>query len=206
MARAVAVAASIAVVVATEAYDAVTLTEGNHNYFTIILGVLFPLLLASVVLLATSQLDVLLCFSALFWSVVDDVPVDFDWPRLSGFPPGVTHEAMQIVIYVLSLAFMSAFLWSALRGSKADFRQTVVSIALGALALLISYADDIPLNFINDMVNDQWYQIYTLEHIVGAAVAALTIFVATSQHRSGGARDRVQQVGIKASQMAQAGP
>jgi hypothetical protein len=114
-------------------------------------------------------------FVALFVSVVDDAPIVFDWPRLTGFPPGVSHYAMQVYLYEISIAFFLLSFGLAVWRYRTSFPRSLLAFVLIFISFVMSYADDIPLNFIKKMVIQDWYALDTVEHVTSTVLFGLAL-------------------------------
>jgi len=164
--RLLAVAATSAVVVATEVYYALTLTSISHPFSVVIFGVGVPLAVGCILLLATSQLVPMLGFVAIFLSVVDDSPILFDWPRFNSFLPWLSHYWMQIDLYVVSAIFLIASVGIVLWRSRPGWRKALLVFFLALLTFGFCYADDVPLRFVKDAFSRYYYPLYGLEHLL----------------------------------------
>lgn len=174
-----AVGATLASVIGSQTYYAITLTPYNHTSSTVIFGVFLPLLIGCVLLAITGQHVLLFGFVSLFLSVVDDIPVLFDWPRLTGIPPGVSHDAMQVYIYELSAVFLLASFCVIIWRNRPGWRRALISFALIMGVFLLSFADDLPSSAIATYADQAWYQLYALEHLASLAAFYFAILVSS---------------------------
>ena len=83
----------------------------DFDLSTLLAGVVIPLSLGVVVLLAARRRVMLLVFVAYFWSLVDDKPVNFDsvltWPEVTRFHPAGPHIFMEVLLHLLTLLFLA---------------------------------------------------------------------------------------------------
>jgi len=172
-----ALAAAIAVVLITQVYYALTLGSSPHSFWVVVYGVEIPLGLGCILLLATGQLVTTLGYAAIFLSVVDDYPVLFDWPRFNSFLPWLSHDSMQVILYIASFVLLAGATGVTLWRSRRGWRVAIACVLLMLLTFGFCYADDIPAAFMNTLVNQYWYELDALEHIASAAVFGFMLFI-----------------------------
>jgi len=181
--RVSALLGSAAVVIVSQIYFSQVLTPYNHDFSTIIFGVFVPLILGCALLSLTRQWVAMLAYVGFLFAVVDDVPVLFDWPRLTGFPPGVSHADMQVYLYILSLAFLMSSISLSLAKSHPSKRAILLSYLLTLFAFFSSYFDDVPLEIVKTYVTKAWYQLDIVEHLVALSIFALALLVSRGKLR-----------------------
>ena len=164
-------------VLVSQAYYAVTLTPYNHTLSTVVFGVFLPLLLGCLLLAATGQWVNLLAYVGLFLSVVDDIPVLFDWPRLSGFPPGVSHFEMQIWLYILTGLLLIGSTTLALLESNGNPKIVAKAYLLTLLAFCLCFIDDLPLAIVDYYTNSAWYPFDILQHLGAVLFLGLALTI-----------------------------
>jgi hypothetical protein len=119
----------------------------------------------------------MLGFVALFIPIVDDAPIDFDWPRLTGFPPGLFHYTMQVYLYEASIAFFLLSFGLAVWRYHPDVLRSLLAFVLVFFSFIAGYAGDIPLKSIRNIVARNWYALYTVDHVTATIVFGLAVLV-----------------------------
>ncbi len=146
---------------------------------TLLVGVIFPLAFGSIVLSVRKNWVFLYAFIAYFWSLVDDKPVQFDsvltWPEVTRFHPATPHIFMEIVLHILTVAFLYLAVREALKGTNLNASKAFKVFLLTSVAFILSYAQNIPLAAIQAIVIDQWFPLDLLEHIASLAFLYLAV-------------------------------
>jgi hypothetical protein len=123
---------------------------------TLLVSVVLPLVLGSAIFLVRRNRTLLYAFLGLFWAVVDDRPVFFDsvltWPEITRFHPFIPRLIMNIVIHALSILFLYLMIRQSIKGTGAGLRRAWTVVLLVCIAFAYAYAQNIPLPFIQDVV------------------------------------------------------
>lgn len=159
------------------------------NFVIFVESVLIPIILASVAFLTGRMRILWFAFMAYIWSVTDDAPVYLDsiftWPEVTS---GFQHMFLEVLLHLLTLLFMSLALEEAFKlrrerilveepfrsanrkiSTKIGKRRLLVIISFTLLALISSYAQNLPLAFLESISGEAWYRLDILEHIISIA-------------------------------------
>ena len=162
----------------------------NFDASTLLAGVVFPLAFGSAVLLATNQRIALFVFVAYFWSIVDDGPVFFDsvltWPEVTRFHPATPHIFLEVLLHALTLLFMALAVREALKGTRPALPRVLGIVLLTSAAFILSYAQNIPVDAVQTVVQQEWYQLDVAEHAGSLVVLAVAILIAMMKENLGG--------------------
>jgi hypothetical protein len=146
---------------------------------TLLAGVLLPLVLGSAILYVTKERVLLFAFLAYFWSLVDDKPVQFDsvltWPEVTRFHPATPHIFMEVVLHVLTIAFLYLAVREGLKGTALTQAKALKVSLLTLAAFVLSYAQNIPLDALQTFVTQDWYALDLVEHVVSLAFLYLAL-------------------------------
>ncbi|MGD0637245.1 MAG: hypothetical protein ABSA72_04320 [Nitrososphaerales archaeon] len=171
------VLASLWYVYQNQAFDATTLLG----------GVVLPLAFGSAVLFVAKQRIALFAFLALFWSLIDDAPVNFDsvltWPEVTRTHPAGPHDFMEILLHLLTIVFLCLALREALKGTSFTEEKALSISLLTAAAFVLSYAQNLPLDALRTVVENDWYQLDLAEHL--ASIFFLYVAVRLAMRPSG---------------------
>ena len=151
----------------------------NFDASTLAVGVIIPLGFGAAVFLATRQRVALFVFLAYFWSLVDDKPVQFDsvltWPEVTRFHPAGPHIFMEVVLHVLTIAFLVLAAREALKGSRLSPSSMVGVWLLVLVAFVLSYAQNLPVDSIQTLATYDWYPLNLGEHVASLAFLYLAL-------------------------------
>ena len=165
----VALAATQVYVGYNQAFDASTLA----------VGVVFPLAVGVLALVLSGQRILLWAYLGVFWSVVDDGPVYFDsvftWPEVTRFHPALPHLALEVALHVVTALFLVVFVVEARRGSSAGAGRRAAAYAAVVLAMVATYAQNIPLDAVQGVVETSWYYLDVGEHLAAVALLAAAL-------------------------------
>lgn len=154
---------------------------------TLMIGVVFPFVFGSSLLLLGRKRVLFFVFSAYFWSLVDDAPVHFDsvltWPEVTHYQPIVPYFMDYVLLAVVLSSFYLAVRES-LKGKRTTPKEKVLYGVLTLLVFGLSYIQDIELNPVREIVAGYWYQLDLVEHIASAMVLLLVLKMAQSRHDS----------------------
>jgi len=158
----------------------------TYDITTLAVGVLVPLFVGVVLLGFTKQPVLLLAYLAYFWSIIDDAPVYFDsvftWPEVTRFNPALPHYTLEILLHAGTLAFMVLSFRQSAGRNGIVFKTTAASYALLVGAFVLAYAQNIPVNQIQTIVDSSWYLLDGVEHLGSVFLFALALWLA-SHHR-----------------------
>jgi len=170
--------ASLLYVYLYPAYDATTL----------LVGVILPLAFGSIVFAAIKKWVFLFAFLAYFWSLVDDKPVQFDsvltWPEVTRFHPSGPHIFMEFVLHALTIIFLSLAVIEGLKGTSLNVQKALKVFLLTLVAFVLSYAQNIPLDAVQSIVTQDWFQLDIIEHLASVLVFFFAIREAMKRKRS----------------------
>jgi hypothetical protein len=140
-----------------------------YDATTLLVGVIVPLAFGCILLAVRKNWVFLFAFLAYFWSLVDDKPVSFDsvltWPEVTRFHPAGPHIFMEIVLHLLTIAFLYLAIREALKGAYLNTSKVLKVSLLTFVAFGLAYAQNIPLAAIQAIVPDEWYPLDLFEHI-----------------------------------------
>lgn len=143
---------------------------GTYDATTLIGSVVLPLVSGSVILLVRRKRILLLAFLAYFWTVIDDAPVFFDsvltWPEVTRFHPFIPRLFMNVVIHTLTAVFLYLTIRESIKGASVRLRDAIGVIVLTLMAFVSAYAQNIPLNFVQNVVRTSWYSFDFTEKLV----------------------------------------
>jgi len=116
-------------------------------------------------------------FVAYFWSIVDDSPVDFDsvhiWPQV---PSGLQHPLTEVLLHVLTAAFMCLVIRQALAGrGVAPLHNALQASILTLAAFWASYFQNTPLEVVQSLAQNAWYPLDFVEHAMSVALLYLAV-------------------------------
>ncbi len=144
-----------------------------------VLAVALPLVLAAAIFAALRSWTILFSFLALLWAVTDDAPVNLDsiytWPEVTRVHPVAPHLIMEVVLHVLTVAFLVLAVRSASRGRRTAGRRTIVVWTLAFFAFVASYVQNIPLALVQQVVASSWYELDIVEHALAVALIYLAV-------------------------------
>lgn len=169
-------AAAIAVLVATEVYVGY---NQIFDYSTFLIGVVIPLAFGYILFRRREDRFLLFAFLGYFWSVVDDAPVYFDsvftWPEVTRFHPVLPHYTLEVVLHLATLGFMYLSVREVSGGGiKLGMRALRIYLLL-AFAFLLAYAQNIPFDAVQSIVESSWYQLDVFEHLGSVVVFGLAL-------------------------------
>jgi hypothetical protein len=153
-----AILAASLVVLAGMLYAEVT---GVYDSTTFLVSVALPLVSGSAILLVRKNRILLFAFLAYFWAFIDDRPVFFDslltWPEVTRFHPFLPRLFMNIVIHALTALFLYLAIRESMKGKNVRLRNALGVIILTSVAFVLAYAQNIPLDAIQSVVETSWY-------------------------------------------------
>jgi len=149
----------------------------TYDLTTLLVSVVAPLVLGAVVLYAGGERITLFAFLAYFWAVVDDRPVFFDsvltWPEVTRFHPFLPRLFMNIVIHALTLFFLYLAIREAAGRSDKRLRAMPSVVVLTLIAFILAYAQNIPLAWIQSLVQTSWYPFDVTEKLASVLVLGI---------------------------------
>jgi hypothetical protein len=149
---------------------------------TLFVGVMVPLAVGSLIFVMAKQRVLLFAFLAYFWSLVDDKPVQFDsvltWPEVTRFHPAGPHIFMEVVLHLLTLVFLCLVIRECLKGTSLTPSKFVAVFLLTAVAFALSYAQNIPVDAIQNLANQDWFTLDLVEHLISFVFLILACWVA----------------------------
>lgn len=145
-----------------------------YDSTTLFVCIILPLVAGSVVFLVAGNRVLLFAFLAYFWTIVDDRPIFFDsvltWPNVTRFHPFIPRLFMNIVIHALTAFFLYLVVKELLRGTGVRIQNAPSVLALASLAFVLSYAQNIPLSYIQNVVQVAWYPFDIVEKLLSFLV------------------------------------
>jgi len=122
-----------------------------------------------------------LAFLGFFWSLIDDGPVDFDsvstWPEVTS---GLQHTITEVVLHLLTAAFMYLTVREALNGKRVASRKALQISILTLAAFWAAYFQNTPLEIVQRVAQSAWYPLDIVEHALSLALFYLAIRTCTS--------------------------
>ena len=153
-------------------YDLVTFAVGAGIPF--LASLLLPLSIGNRVMLYASL--------GYFWALVDDAPVYLDsvitWPEVTRFHPAGPHIFLEILYHLLTAIFLFLGLREAVKGRATNTMKLAASSAMVALAFVLAYAQNLPFDSIQAIVENNWYQLDFVEHLSSALLYLAALKVA----------------------------
>lgn len=169
-------AAAVAVLVATEVYADY---NQNFDYSTLLIGVVIPLASGCILFSRRGDRFLLFAFLGYFWSVVEDAPVYFDsvltWPEVTRFHPFLPHLTLEVIFHLATFGFMFLSVREVLGGGIKPGRRALRIYLLLAFAFILAYAQNIPLDTVQSIVESSWYQLDIFEHLGSVVVFGLAL-------------------------------
>jgi hypothetical protein len=148
-----------------------------------LVGVVVPLGLGSGIISVRRDRILLFAFLAYIWAVLDDAPVFLDslltWPQVTRFHPFLPRLFMNIVIHGLTAFFMFVAVREAMKGKNTSLRNAPLVVALAVVAFVLAYAQNIPLDVIQNAVTDAWFPFDIAEKLSSILVFYLALREAT---------------------------
>jgi hypothetical protein len=183
-----AVLAACAVVTVGLFYALVT---GNYDWTTLLVSVILPVGLGSAIISTRKKLILLFAFLAYIWAVIDDAPIFFDsvltWPEVTQFHPFLPRLFMNIVIHALTAVFMYLTIRQSIAGRHIGRWDAFKVVILTLVAFGLAYAQNIPIDAIQNLVLTSWYQFDITEKVASIFFFYLAIREAkirsTRQHQ-----------------------
>jgi hypothetical protein len=177
--RALVTVAGVALVVILSQFF--VLANPAYDTSTLLVGVLIPLVLGCGAFALNKDRVLLFAFVAFFWSLVDDAPVYFDsvytWPEVTRFHPAIPHLLLEVLLHVVTAAFLVLALRESSKGRKLT---TLRLFAVGTVAVavfVLSYAQNIPLGPVQAFVEDNWYLLDIVEHLLALVLFGLAVVI-----------------------------
>lgn len=167
----------IAVVyLATQVYVAY---NPSYDATTFFVGAMIPLLVSISLPLATGRRVLLWAALAYFWALVDDGPVFLDsvftWPEVTSAPP---HFLLEILYHLLTAAFMVLAVREMSRGRRVGPWRWGFVVVLVLAAFGLAYFQNVPLAMVQKLVDEQWYLLDVVEHLLSAIAFSLALWAA----------------------------
>ena len=154
---------------------------------TLIISVILPLCLGSFFLALTGERILVYAFLAYIWAVVDDMPVFFDsvltWPEVTRFHPFLPRLFMNIVIHGLTIGFLYLAIREALKGRTTKGIRMYSVALLVLVAFVLAYAQNLPLNIIQNLVENSWYPFDLAEKLASLAVFGIAVYLSKTSQR-----------------------
>jgi hypothetical protein len=156
---------------------------GVFDWMMFFVGVVVPLGLGSAIISVRKDRIILFAFLAYIWAVLDDAPVFLDslltWPQVTRFHPFLPRLFMNIVIHGLTAFFMYVAIREAMKGKNTSLRNAPRVVILAAVAFVLAYAQNIPLDVIQNAVTAAWFPFDIAEKLSSIFVFYLALREAT---------------------------
>ncbi len=154
----------------------------SYDASTFAVGALLPLFVSLLLPLLTRNRVLLYVFLAYFWALVEDGPVYLDslytWPEVTRFHPAEPHIILEVVYHVLTALFLVLAVLQVRKGAKLSAFRSAGCVVLVGAAFVLAYAQNIPLGFIQDTVETQWFQLDVVEHVLSALATLAALLLA----------------------------
>jgi len=174
--RTTSIVAAVVVLVVAEVYVGY---NQAFDFSTFLVGVAIPLAFGCFIFRRRSDRFLLFAFVGYFWSVVDDAPVNFDsvftWPEVTRYYPILPHYTLEVAFHAATLGFMYLSVREVLGGASKPGRSPLRIYLLLVLAFVLSYAQNIPLDAVQSVVQSSWYQLDVVEHAGSVLVFGLAL-------------------------------
>ncbi|MDG6934085.1 MAG: hypothetical protein JRN68_05260 [Nitrososphaerota archaeon] len=167
----------------------------NYDLSTFVLGVLSPVSAGIILMWKPAYRVALYSYLAIYFSLADDAPIFLDsvltWPEVTRYHPFLPHLSLEITLHLLTGVFIYLALkevaprirWLSFRG--------VASILLGFFALVFCYAQNLPVQWIQLIVEKDWYTLDVVEHMIAILFLLSGLMVARSSDiNQNGLKDR----------------
>jgi hypothetical protein len=168
--QAIGVLTAALIIIVSQIYYAITLNIYNHDIGTVVFGVFVPIILGCFCIGLTKQWAMLFGFLGFAIPIVDDLPIKFDWPKINGFPTGVSHDQMQTYLYALSLGCLLLTVWLSGWRKKPGRKKALLAYLLVPVAFVLNYVGDLPFDWASTLENQFWYQLDLTQHILSLGV------------------------------------
>ncbi len=147
-------------------------------------ALMFPTILAVVIFAFGRRWIQLFAFLALIWPLTEDAPVYLDsiftWPEVTS---GFQHLFLEVLFHLLTLFFLFLTIREALKGTEASRRKVALVSVLAFTAFVLSYAQNIPLDQIEDLVATNWYGLDIAEHTIALVFLFFAVYEARIERR-----------------------
>ena len=149
----------------------------NLNFWFLFIAVILPTMIAAALFLLRGRRILFFAYLALIWAVTEDAPVYLDslftWPEVTS---GFQHSLLEILFHCLTIVFVSLVVREATKSKEGKLSVEVLILAV--LAVVTSYAQNIPLDFVKVIVSTSWYALDIFEHIASVIFLYLAVRVA----------------------------
>ena len=139
-------------------------------------AVVLPIAIACILFLAGKRRILLYAFLAYIWALTEDAPVYLDsvftWPEVTS---GFQHLFLEILVHALTLVFMALTVREAIKGTRISASKSAKVALLVAIAFIFSYAQNLPIDAIQDAVVRSWYELDIIEHLISVAFLWLAV-------------------------------
>jgi hypothetical protein len=134
---------------------------GVFDWIMFLVGVVVPIVLGSAIISVRRDRILLFAFLAYIWAVLTDAPVFLDslltWPQVTRFHPFIPRLFMNIVLHGLTAAFMYLAIRETMKGKNSSLRNAPLVVILAVVAFGLAYAQNIPLDVIQNAVMAAWF-------------------------------------------------
>lgn len=86
---------------------------------------------------------------------------------------------MEVVLHALTIFFLYLTMREAFKGIKATESRVLYAYTLAFFAFILAYAQNIPLDPVQDIVLKAWYPLDVVEHLLSFAVLYFAVKVAS---------------------------
>lgn len=179
LARGAALAVTVLVLIVCQVYVGYVQV---FDAWAFLIGVGLPLSVGSILVAFTGQRALLLAYLGLFWSVVEDGPVYLDsiftWPEVTRFHPALPHYSLEVLFHLLTLVLVLLSIREVVAGARPPSEKALSAYLLGFAAFVLAYAQNIPLDSIQSVVEGSWYQLDIVEHLASVLVFSVALLLA----------------------------
>ena len=144
-----------------------------------LVGVVVPVVLGSAIIGVRRDRVLLFAFLAYIWAVLTDAPVFLDslltWPQVTRFHPFLPRVFMNIVLHGLTAVFMYLAIREAMKGKNSSLRNAPLVVILAVVAFVLAYAQNIPLDVIQNAVTAAWFPFDVAEKLSSIFVFYLAL-------------------------------
>jgi hypothetical protein len=165
--------------------------EVNLDFFWLFAAVIIPILISY--LLLRNSIFLFYSYAGIFFSIIDDAPVHFDsvftWPEVTRYNPAFHHFFMEVILHFLTLVLLLVSINIFVKKVE-NKRKKIVCYSLGLVSSFLCYAQNTPLDFIQAVVESNWYFLDIFEHFVAIFLLILS-FTISSEKRVPGASQKI---------------
>jgi hypothetical protein len=156
----------------------------NLNWEDFVYAVVVPTILAFLFFGLGKQPVLIYACLGYIIAVSEDAPVYLDsvftWPEVTS---GLQHTFLEILLHLMTALFIYLAVRQALKGRIGPSRKFVVYV-LAVVAFVASYAQNLPIGIIEQIVKHSWFQLDVAEHFISFGFFSLAIVIANRMKKA----------------------